>query len=734
MNELQNGYLTAYYEQNLLLAKTMVVKYTEAATLINEGLAAKYGKGVVNQDDPTTWKYYLNLAGQYHPTDTLMTVVSIDTLETIEFTVENLRIHTATAKAHSYGTRYYNALLYRYPTQEALINGILNPVDLHTAIASPTGTVLGYPDGLVEPNETTLIAELEEYLKLMIKRWYNIQFAMSDNLYCAFYFTQMSLFILPKLMNLRLKRCKTNEAHSFHVRMYLASHQGLDRYLPYMTQKQALWFYRNICHLERNAGKVSQFVTLVEKVLTERGIPLAEYSLRQLDLFQNNYRPTVMARAKPINLDQNVMGVQLQSLDTAYGKELQLADGNQQYLSDNRTKDQFAIETTNSAVTQTKLLDSSMADESNSVPEPFSVVALRQWCFMANRGLYDVVITFKDPKTSEPRSLFAKDAFLYMYYIALSMDGLEMLEIPKYLNMQQRLHPKPSVADLLSVVPTNEYDLTAIAQAILSRQPVITPCYSVSSFYSQVQELTDEAYWHWFLISSQGDMNQRAYVDNMVRRLYGNEVVAIDVGTPYFGPWLHANNLPVYDFDRAQATQILKNIFEAGTGLVVDNARLLKNIQKAMIEMMAQLSSYSVQFAREINTEDIIPLNWPTVRLGNPRSHQEDHREIKNDMSVLDATGHGYSAAHVGMLLDPAIQDNFAVSSYVANAAIDTGSSVLHNAAPSEVYALPSPPMELAITYPGQDVALENATGLPGYTTFDRLPNGVKVTLKSLYN
>lgn len=732
MNELQNGYLTTYVTQCATFAKTVVLKFTEAAALINEGLVAQYGGDIVDQANPETWKYYMNLAGQYHPTDTMMTVVSIDTLETIDFTVENLLIHTATAKAHAYGSRSYNALVYRYPDQEMLINGILNPADIQTAIAAESGTILAYPPNLIEPNETTLLSELEFYIKNVFSRWYNVQFAMSDNLYCAAFFSSMSSFIQPWLMNLRTKRAKTDEAHSFHVRMYLASHGALDRYLPYMTQKQALWFYRNIRYLERNPGKTSQFLTLVNKVLTDRGIPLAEYSLRQLDLF-TQYRPKVMARSKLLATDSNSTGVSMHEMQNVFDKEAVLAEGNVDYQAIHLQKDLFRMETSNSSVTQTKLLDSSMVDYSNAIPETFHDVALRQWCYMATRGLYDVMITFKDPKTSVQHSIFAKDAFVYMYYLSMNMDGLTTVSIPKFLNLRQRLQPKPTVADLLSVVPVNEHpNMAAIAQAIISRQPQITPCYSVSAFYSLVQSLTDEAYWHWFLTASMGDMYERALVENMVNRLYGNELVEFDVGTPDFGPWLHTNNLPVYDFDRTQAAQCIQNIYEAGTGLVVDNARLLKNIQKAMIDLMTELSSYSIQFSREINTDDIVPLNWPAIRLGNRRESQQDHRLIDSGL-VVD----GYDCALVGSteleLAKGIPQDEQnAVTQYTKEISETVGVDTLGSGYTTTMMVDPDPVMQFDFTWPGQDPVVESNTGLVGYTTFARLPESIRRKLKSL--
>lgn len=734
MKMIQNGYLTRYLEENIQFAKTVVVKLNEAAALINEGLAAQYGKDIVDSSRPETWKYYLNLSGQYHSTDTVMTVVSIDTLESIEFTVENLRIHTATAKAHSYGTRYYHNLVYRYPKQEALINSILNPIDITTAIAAENGTILGYPSGLIESNESTLVLELEQYLKRSIYRWFNAQFIMSDNLFCMTFFTILHMLILPQLLNLRLKRCKTLEVHSFHVRMYLASHQGLDRYLPYLTLKQSLWLYRNILYIERNAGQVRQFSKLVQKLLTDRGIPIGEYSVRQLDQFQDNLRPNTAARRKMINVEQNILTFNLYDLDYLFNKEIPIEVGNYEYFDANRAADHFRVETTNSSVTQTKVLESSMVDYTDAVPETFTEVALRQWCYLATHNLYNVAINFKDPKTGEFRVLSAKDAFIYMYYVQCMADGISFDTIPQYLNMQQRIHPRPTVNDLLSVVPTKEVNLTAIAEAIVSRQPSIQPCFSVTAFYNQSLKIYEESYWHWFLISSMEDLYERALVENMVKRLYEDVRITFDTPTNHVGSWLVANNLPTYDFDRAEALLLVKTLYEASTGLTVNDSRLLKNIQKAMIGLMTELSSYSIQFTREINAEDIVSLNPPTVRFGNQKLGQSERRTTDVGVLVLDGRSHGAGYANIGTDIETRPIPKLCVSDLSRSILIDPNLMTVGLGNLETSCDVPSSPCYMSITYPGQNVALEASMLLPGYTSFENLPESARQKLKSHYS
>lgn len=546
-----------------------------------------------------------------------MTVTSLDTLQEIVFSKENLRLHTATAEAYQYGSRYYYSLRYRYPDQDQLILGMLNPVDMAQAIAASDGTILGYPPGFVEDHEGTLIPELEVFIKNQLVRWDVQAFGVSDTLYNAAQHAILYLNILPKLLNLRLKRCKTNEAHSFHIREYLASNRGLDRYLPYMTLKQALYFYRNINYIERNAGKAELFDELVAKVLTDRRIPLTEYSIRHLNTFDAKYYPNITARRRPVNPQVNMPEKGYVAIENLFVKEKELAYGNPNYYEADAARDIIRFKNSASAVIQTKDLESSMVDYNDAIPDPLEKVLLRQWGYMANNGMYDVVVNFRDPKSSDMRSMYANDAFIYLHYVALRSIGLELTNIPMYFNLKYRRFPLPTRQELIGVVDSSMKDREAVADALLAAQPKITPCFSTSMFFDMSHQVYEEAKRHWFLMANTHEMERRGQINGMVNKLYADELMVFNTPETSIAQWLSVNNLPEYDYTYEQAKELMAVIFTQATGLTIDSTKLLKNIQKAMIELMGELSSYSVQYIKEINLSNILPLNWSALRVGN---------------------------------------------------------------------------------------------------------------------
>lgn len=58
-----------------------------------------------------------------------------------------------------------------------------------------------------------------------------------------------------------------------------------------------------------------------------------------------------------------------------------------------------------------------------------------------------------------------------------------------------------------------------------------------------------------------------------------------------------------------------------------------------MIDIMRQLSSYSVQYISEINNSNIIPINWSTIRLGNIEKSYFGLFYIETPTKVIDITG-----------------------------------------------------------------------------------------------
>ena len=620
-------------ELNQMLVRTLVIKFNRNITILNDWIKLRYGVGAVDPDAPKSWKYYMNISGQYHVTDTPMEIISLDTGGPIIFSPATLVAHPATAEAYTYRSRYYYALVKRYPDQEQLILGIMYPADIDHAIAAADGSIVMYPSQLVEPQEITLIQDLESYIQRYIVRWDVDAFGLTDPLYNAAQYAIMCLNLLPRLLNMRVRRCMTYEAHTFHIREYLASHGRLDRFMPYMTLKQSLWLYRNLRYIDRHSGRADQFQHLVQHVLTDRYIPLSDFSIRQLQTFDSKYYSNISVRRNPVNVLYNAPEKDYLSIQKLYAKEAPLTIGNPDYLMLAQDRITQSLKTSPSSIMQTKDVESSMTDYTNSLPGPLEAVLMRQWAYMSQHDLYSAYVTFKDPITSASVSLTSHDAFIYMYYIFLRSIGLKLTHMPPYVNLRYRGY-LPPVSRLTSVVG-GMYDAVSMATTLLAAQPEMRVVTSVRGFYTLSHAIYEDGIIQWYRITNTHELYRRGEMQSMVQSMYADEVISFDATMP-ISAWLNARSLPEYAYSEVQAQRYIFDIFKAATGYNDDITKSPAAIQKAMISIMEQLSSYSIQFIREINASNIVPVNWAAVRVGGVKWRLDGTYYVPVDTRVIE--------------------------------------------------------------------------------------------------
>lgn len=609
-----------YLDNTFQLAKTMSIKHEDAATLMNTGLMERYGKTSVDLNTPTSWKYYLNAAGEYHTTDTLMEVVSLDTLETIAFTKSNLYEHTATMAAYQYGTRYYQTLVQAYPDQENLILGILYPCNLYYAVGAPNGALLAYDTGLIEPQEATLLHDLEQWIQRYMARWHVRAFIHSDTLYAAAQIAGLYLQLVPVLLNLRLRRCKTAEAHSFHIKQYLASHGQLDRYWDFLTLKQALWLYRNVDTLQHYVGHQATLDLLIEHLLTDRYIPIADYTMKQLTDYDTDFYPAYEFVKKPLNGQYNMPRKDSFTLDELLLREQPLAPGNPSLAQEERQGIDLAFKTSVSGVVQTKDLESSLIDYTDAVPYKLTDVLLNHWLYFISVDRYPIVVNFRDPVTGDQRSLNSRSAFLYLVYLTAAQYGYPLETIPVLYANHVFRWPVLRLETSGQWGGRNRISQSEI-QYWINRVPRLRSFYSRTAFFSWGQQAYALQHQHWYWISRIEHQTARAAAVQLIESLHHDPVIQLpEVGQSY-PAWLAEHSLPEAHYTRSEFQLLIQTVFTAATGYRQDPTKSAMNIQKAMLGILKQLSSYSIQTLAQVNEKPVRLIEWASIRMGDSRVH-----------------------------------------------------------------------------------------------------------------
>jgi len=607
---------TIYEQANLLFARTMVLHSTRTAEVINQEMALK--GYVYNAADKKTWKYYMNLAGQYHPDNQPMQVRSLDNGEMIDFTVESMQIHVSTARSYQYGTDYYNELLAKYPRQKALINGILNPIPFSVSTTANEFQIIWYDASLILEGEDNVLPKLQKWIYTYVKQNEHLNYTnLTDDLMHHFFGSQIKMHTAVRLMMIRNENIGTSYVHDFHIWAHLGSHAGLERYRPYLTRKQVLWLYRNIVYLIRNPGKQFEFSKLIEHLLTERSIPLAAYNAQHstVDLIEN-VKAGVRFKRELLNMQDMISSdAYFRTTREIMEDQVPLARDNKLIVEDEIGNTSLAVRANRNANIPTKVLESSMRDMSESIAYPLSTTLLNEWARMAGTDRYTALVSMANPKNGLTMSMTVKEAFVLYLYAVWQGQGQPLTVIPHYQATMCLKIPRPTFEQLKARHGTQYVTDRWILRAIKD-QPDMPMIISTEAFYHKAVEINNATQIHHDMWTYRNHMDERAGIEKMCLDLYTDVMCDMWAGMSY-ADFFKVRGWDLTDIQPEDWNTIAINLMNMATGLDTADTQRLADVQKAMLELTLELSSYTIQVIRKINDQAIAMLDYPTLRIGD---------------------------------------------------------------------------------------------------------------------
>lgn len=619
---MSTNYYRIYRENILLLARSMVVKHHDVAKTINRGLL-RQGYDV-DESRPETWKYYLNINGQYHEADQIIRVRSIDTLEMIDFTKETLAENRATRREYLPSGRLHQRILSDYPHLAPLIRGILHPVAIDAAIKAPDGTILSYDTSLVEVNETRLVESLQHWTYNYFSRWYNEQYQVIEDRYIDAFTAQYFLNLFTRIEQQRFRNIHTGQVHSFHVREYLASNNGLDRYLPYLTVEQSLWLYRNLRYLQTHVGKTATFELLAEHILTRRNIPIQGYFLR------HNYQPMeeegalyadAEMRKDPINVSYIQSGNPTEKIRTVLDRQWRLARDNQSLIQQADVETTRKTQRSRASTLNTKVIESEIVDRSNSGIRTLNSVLVNEWVHLVTENRYTGFITFPHPISGELYTVTVRDAYIIALYAVMKLNQLDLTHIPSVIAYKVARIPLPSHAELRSVVDTT-YVPDRLISAIRDRITPLGAYTSAEGFYDACYQLHQEQKALWELYSFQEHYLKRGYCEQIVLRHFQHQQCRLVEGHVEFDTWLSEKGLDLTNLTMLDYGEVFTECVSRAVGTSVRDQRSLAEIQRMLLSLMGELSSYSIHYISNINSDDFTFVGVPGIRVGDISGEQ----------------------------------------------------------------------------------------------------------------
>lgn len=599
-----------FLSKTIELAKSVTFKSTDLAEAINQGLIELGYE--VDLDHPETWKYYLNLAGQYHETNKLMSVVSLDTLETIEFTTQNLNWHRSTRDAYRYGTRFYHELVRQYPGQETLIHSIVTPVDIDEAIAAADGTILSYDKTLVDPNETDLIPRLEQWVKGWLFRWNTPAYTLVDDLYIATMLGVMSTQMVTTILSIRQDNVHTSRAHGFHIREHLASYQRLDEFYELLTLDQRLFLYRNLDYLSTNAGNSDTFELLVENILTRRGVSLLKYDYQHTHekVPHENLEPSGRFIGENINFrDRNVYGRvesvfdQVEKLNPLAVGNVKAFDSDVEYLESKGPK---------AMLTQlpTKTLEARAVDASATYEVSLEDMLINHWMYLSSTGKYKATVPVTNPVTGLAQSLNAADAWVVYFYCWLRGQNVTLETIPLFLASTIQKPTPPTLQQMTIWYGEDDYRLPILRDRLVGYGLIQQSI----GFNEKVTDIHKAFLNNTWLYKADSDHGSNGRLRLIHDRCYQDVEVSLYTGENY-RDWLLDRGIVIEDFNRYDYVIFAEEILNRFTGMDLSENDNVRRILNAMVSIMGRLSSYQVQYVPFLENDNYYNLQWVTDRL-----------------------------------------------------------------------------------------------------------------------
>ena len=642
LSDTTNNLYDIYVTNNIALAQSIVVKFDDIATALNYNVLLNTGIPVTTTDK-TQWKYYQNISGQYNFSDTLMTVYSLDSENTINFDIPTLANNPVTKAAYAYGSNYYNDLLAAYPNQEMLILGILYPCDINTAINSPDGTILAYPDFLVESNEIDFINVLQAWIYAYINRWINFPFSITDNLYVPTYLAQLYLNLVNIIHNIRLAACKTSQAHSFHVKQYLRSHGFLDAYLIEMNEKQILNMYRNINYYERNAGFQTTFNKLIDVIFTDAGFPVYEYvmqhnteSLKRDSIIGTSIlNSTAAFKRNPIN--SIAMNIPLS--DYVLTEVLELSDTNTPYNAtyqeNNKTTIENKLDLSINAKLKTKVIETILNPSVKSINSVPDSILFSEWVANVCNDKYIVPVEYTPIGAIEPVRMTHQQALaMWIYCTAVAMQPNvpsilanypETVRVPTILANRVLRDPLPTIAEITNYTDplhVSEDDINLLYSTAITVPNTIT---SLTAFTALCKNIYSNSLQQNLIYSSKEDPIARSQLQAAATGFYSDTVFKLnslqDANNPGLGITysylIQLLGLKLQDYQPVDYFNMALSIFEYATGSNLNSYADPTNIQAAMISLMTYLSSYSIQIVSSGISDNSILVDQLFSRVSN---------------------------------------------------------------------------------------------------------------------
>ncbi|MGE3591435.1 MAG: hypothetical protein AB7G52_02915 [Arcobacter sp.] len=645
-----------YVKNTLIFNNSLVIKLLDKALAMNKGMIKNYGIPIPT--DKREWKYFMNISGKKHFTnsDVKVNVIELNTKESLS--LELLEMYPYTKKELLKNESFYNELVNEFPNDILFIKGCLYPVDIEEAISAKDGTILNYNINFVEENEYKLIEELELYIMNFLQRWHVNSYTLTDELYLPAMLSMLYSSLPNKVMNIRLDKIYTNEVHSFHLEHFFRSNMDIWEDIQVLKKNTIYWLYKNLKYLMKHIGKEETFKIILNKIFEENNIGIGEYLLRvpnsvlvnELDLTNSSFnKRDVLAMTSPLNNRYILDKDNELPIETLVNLELSTLD--QLSVESIKDKNTYIINNVNKKLEfltmdkqKTKVLDinTNKLFKRNGL-DLFKVI-LDHWIYLVKNNQYESLVAYIDPNTGgnsnidndkiepiinfiEPNSnqnftVTPRVGLLMLIKIMLKITGNESKKLTK-INYDTVL---TSDATRIDYICSKLYQDGYTSKLL----PIIKDKYPSNLYYIKDPEefsvyITEIIYYYTYIWTLDSN-SENAIVSANIKQLFSNllerdSYILTEIEDGLTIDELLATEDVVYDITNNFDLELsIMGIIKTFTNITVDEYDTIKDIMKSFTNILNKLTSYTTQVVSAIDDESVISLfynNTNNIRTKN---------------------------------------------------------------------------------------------------------------------
>lgn len=592
----------AYLKNIVELTRSLLIKDRYTAENQNNFILAT-GNEVL--DNPLTWKYYLNISGHYHVTDKPIKIISSDDRTEITIDADIWLLHPISKI--EYGPRgvYHKDLLKQYPNDKELILRMFNPVDIQTAIDAEYYTILWYDDFYIHPREISLMRRLQEWLLSYIARWDIEAMSITDNLYPASHLAMMFLAIPLEIINIRLGLTGTEEVSEFHLWSFLGSRYRLDKYQNFLTNKQAMYLYRNIDYLRWHVGKEATMIDILENITIPVNIAAFKHHVvrAESDLLLTRKTSPLVSVSDYIG-DKTTNDIL--TLDTTYNLTGPVATYNYDDIVEDLEKDTKLMQSQAYNLIPTGLVDLKTSSDIIASVGNKEIGTAHHWLQLTKLNLYHAVFDI-NLGTLGSITLQAKDAALLFTYAYNILNGGSNTDAPVTVRFDNVVRfTQPTLLEIEAILP-DYLVIEGYAQAvfdILVPLRVVNDVGELSGFMDDVINMYFKLY---LLYRTPNGADSKSFLKNIHELIFTRVDYDFNAnGYVDYQEWLDVIDFPDVALSESDLLETIQSVLAETTGLNLASA--LTPGQSASIEILKLLTSYGIIFISSNQSINVLPL------------------------------------------------------------------------------------------------------------------------------